>query len=102
MPDGKVDHTISFFGVFDGHGGSFAAEYAVKRLHAFIAKEKDLLPTEACDGPVPVELAILRAFHDFDKELSLQNDEGAHSTGTTAAVALVWQRVHHPPLELGY
>mmetsp|Transcript_22955 Transcript_22955/g.54390 ORF Transcript_22955/g.54390 Transcript_22955/m.54390 type:complete len:508 (+) Transcript_22955:373-1896(+) len=57
--------TLSFFGVYDGHGGKEAADYLVAKLHANFAKElKKLSRSRIC-----VKTALKQAFKATDRAL---------------------------------
>jgi len=74
--------SLSYFAVFDGHGGARAAEFCGERLCDILAGDRRTLRTE------PVE-ALRRAFGQLEDEwLALARSEELMD-GTTAAVALL-------------
>ncbi|KAJ3615118.1 hypothetical protein NHX12_018686 [Muraenolepis orangiensis] len=81
----QMTENIIYFAVFDGHGGSEAADFCDNYMEQYI---KDLVVQE--DN---LELVLTRAFLDVDKALQKHlrlspNASGANA-GTTATVALL-------------
>lgn len=73
---------LSYFAVFDGHGGARASEFSGERLYALLAEDPQILQDD------PVE-ALRRAFARTEEEwLELARKEELMD-GTTAAVVLV-------------
>ncbi|KAL3500419.1 hypothetical protein ACH5RR_039512 [Cinchona calisaya] len=72
----------AFYGVFDGHGGKHAADFACYHLPRFIAEDEDF--------PMEIERAISSAFlqtdNAFAEACSLDVDL---ASGTTALAALI-------------
>ncbi|KAH8482696.1 hypothetical protein H0E87_029959 [Populus deltoides] len=81
-----IDGPNSFYGVFDGHGGKHAADFACYHLPRFIAEDEDF--------PMEVERVVASAFLQTDsafaKACSL---DAALASGTTALAALVVGRL---------
>ncbi|XP_030380224.1 probable protein phosphatase 2C T23F11.1 [Scaptodrosophila lebanonensis] len=75
------DPSAAFFGVYDGHGGSAVAKYAGKHLHKFVTKRAEYL-----ENP---ELALKKAFLDFDHEMLHNGSWGEQMAGSTAVVVLI-------------
>ncbi len=81
----------AYFGVFDGHGGSRAAEYASKHL---LAKIEDALNAET-DGQLheKLEATLPKAFISLDEHLAdhvkdLNQREGQECGSTAVAVII--------------
>lgn len=79
------EHAISFYGVFDGHGGKSAAHFVREHLPRIIVEDADF--------PVKLEKVVARSFIEtdaaFEKSCSL---ESARSSGTTALTAMIFGR----------
>lgn len=81
----------SFYGVFDGHSGSDAANYAKDHLHSFFGgylQADSLLPTEMHEAMVQAfirtDLELYKAFQAPISETS------PACSGTTALTAFIW------------
>eukprot|EP00440_Ansanella_granifera_P064768 gb/GFBE01070224.1/.p1 GENE.gb/GFBE01070224.1/~~gb/GFBE01070224.1/.p1 ORF type:complete len:405 (+),score=59.31 gb/GFBE01070224.1/:1-1215(+) len=73
---------LSYFSVFDGHGGAKAAEFSSERLFALLVENRDQLVSEP-------EVALQKAFAQTEAEwLSLARQDDLMD-GTTAAVVVV-------------
>ncbi|CAE7919406.1 spnA [Symbiodinium necroappetens] len=73
---------LSYFSVFDGHGGSRAAEFSSDRLFSLLVENRDELHAEP-------ELALQKAFAQTEADwLTLARQEDLMD-GTTAAVVVV-------------
>ena len=71
----------SYFGVFDGHGGQKAAEFAANTLHQHIVRHEDF----PHDAPTAIQSAFLdveRNFLEWAKRDQLED-------GTTAVIAIL-------------
>ncbi|XP_017058922.1 probable protein phosphatase 2C T23F11.1 [Drosophila ficusphila] len=79
------DPQAAFFAVYDGHGGAGVAKFAGKHLHKFVTKR----PEYRDNG---VEVALKRAFLDFDREMLHNGTFGEQSAGSTAVVVLIRER----------
>ncbi|XP_078157920.1 putative protein phosphatase 2C 27 isoform X2 [Carex rostrata] len=81
----SIEETISFYGVFDGHGGKDAALFVRDNLPRVIVEDADF--------PVEMEKVVSRSFvqidNQFAKTCSLQS---ALSSGTTALTAMIFGR----------
>ncbi|KAK3026564.1 hypothetical protein RJ639_041150 [Escallonia herrerae] len=79
------EEAISFYGVFDGHGGKGAAQFVRDHLPRVIAEDADF--------PLELEKVVTRSFMETDaafaKSCSL---ESALSSGTTALTAMIFGR----------
>ncbi|KAJ6731818.1 PROTEIN PHOSPHATASE 2C 27-RELATED [Salix purpurea] len=79
------EHAISFYGVFDGHGGKTAAHFVREHLPRVIVEDADF--------PVKLEKVVTRSFIEtdaaFEKSCSL---ESGRSSGTTALTAMIFGR----------
>lgn len=79
------DSPISFYGVFDGHGGKCAAQFVRDNLPRIIIEDADF--------PLELEKVVMRSFVETDaafaKTCSL---ESALSSGTTALTAMIFGR----------
>ncbi|KAG9456180.1 hypothetical protein H6P81_000688 [Aristolochia fimbriata] len=74
--------TISFYGVFDGHGGKGAADFVRENLPKLIVEDADF--------PSELEKVVTRSFINTDaKTCSLQS---TLSSGTTALTAMIFGR----------
>ncbi|XP_061101343.1 protein phosphatase 1K, mitochondrial-like isoform X1 [Conger conger] len=81
----QISDAVLYFAVFDGHGGSQAADFCHKYLETYVrdlvAKEEDL------------ELVLSKAFHEIDKalatQLNISPDATLATAGSTATVALL-------------
>ncbi|EDW17145.2 probable protein phosphatase 2C T23F11.1 isoform X1 [Drosophila mojavensis] len=82
LPD---DPNTAFFGVYDGHGGAAVAKFAGKHLHKFITKRPEYFGSS-------IELAMKRAFLDFDREMLHNGGWGEQMAGSTACVVLIKDR----------
>ncbi|XP_068648635.1 probable protein phosphatase 2C 27 isoform X2 [Aristolochia californica] len=73
---------VSFYGVFDGHGGKGAADFVRDNLPKVIVEDEDF--------PLELEKAVARSFISTDaKTCSLQS---ILSSGTTALTAMIFGR----------
>lgn len=79
----EKDPELSFFGVYDGHGGTGVANYLKDHLHEFILEQP-----EYREGNM--EEAILKGFLQADQELRSYGP-ATELTGSTATVAMVRQ-----------
>ncbi|KDP30186.1 hypothetical protein JCGZ_16968 [Jatropha curcas] len=79
------EESISFYGVFDGHGGKNAAQFV-----------RDYLPkviVEDADFPLELEKVVTRSFIETDAALAeTYSLESALSSGTTALTAMIFGR----------
>ncbi|CAO1385759.1 unnamed protein product [Diamesa hyperborea] len=78
LPD---DPDVSFFAVFDGHGGANVAKYASKHLHKFVVKR----PEYQTDVPS----ALRQAFLDIDKAMLNDDDLKEQMAGSTAISCMI-------------
>lgn len=77
----QLDKLVSFFSVFDGHGGSATARIAGERLHEIIANEPEFLQNN-------YSLALKKGFLDFDTEL-LSDPSEVDRSGCTSVVVVI-------------
>ncbi|KAA8535272.1 hypothetical protein F0562_030275 [Nyssa sinensis] len=79
------EEAVSFYGVFDGHGGKSAAQFVRDHLPRVIVEDADF--------PLELEKVVTRSFMETDaafaKSCSL---ESALSSGTTALTAMIFGR----------
>eukprot|EP00656_Telonema_subtile_P014691 TRINITY_DN1757_c0_g1_i2.p1 TRINITY_DN1757_c0_g1~~TRINITY_DN1757_c0_g1_i2.p1 ORF type:complete len:186 (-),score=40.84 TRINITY_DN1757_c0_g1_i2:645-1202(-) len=80
---------INLFGVFDGHGGSFCAQYVAHNIEQKIAQTKEWQSQEM--SPENLCEALRRAALDVDDEFRAQAAvrSGEDRSGTTAVFGLV-------------
>lgn len=78
------DEIISFYGVFDGHGGKAAAQFVRDHLPRVIVE----------DGNFPLELekVVTRSFMETDAAFAKTCSGSALSSGTTALTAMIFGR----------
>ena len=87
IPEGKlpgVSH-VSYYAVYDGHGGTEAAEYLEKVLYEEILSNVFEMPND-------VEGAMRKAFADVDALLVEKLGSDGLSVGSTAVVCLILDR----------
>lgn len=84
---------LSFYGVYDGHGGARASALLSERLHCLLAQELPRLPPPDVDRAV--KRAILEAYKRADEEfLRAAAKQRPHwRDGSTAVTALVVNNV---------
>ncbi|CAK7338534.1 unnamed protein product [Dovyalis caffra] len=79
------EQAISFYGVFDGHGGKSAAHFVREHLPRVIVADADF--------PVKLEKVVTKSFIEtdaaFENSCSL---ESGRSSGTTALTAMIFGR----------
>ncbi|XVF47976.1 hypothetical protein PTKIN_Ptkin03bG0153100 [Pterospermum kingtungense] len=79
------EEAVSFYGVFDGHGGKDASHFVRDHLPRVIVEDADF--------PLELEKAVTRSFMEtdaaFEKSCSL---ESAMPSGTTALTAMIFGR----------
>jgi serine/threonine protein phosphatase PrpC len=74
--------SLSFFGVFDGHGGARAAEFAGEQMYSILCRDRATLKQDP-------QQALGNAFAITESEWLTTARENDYMDGTTAAVALV-------------
>ena len=75
----------SYFGVFDGHGGSKVAAYAANNLHRFIVKREEYKENR--------EEAIKEGFLECDRTMKTVDSLKDEMAGCTAITAMVRGKV---------
>lgn len=79
------DEAVSFYGVFDGHGGKAAAQFVCDHLPRVIVEDADF--------PLNLEKAVARSFIKTDDAFAESCSRGAsHYSGTTALTAMIFGR----------
>ncbi|KAJ8491885.1 hypothetical protein OPV22_013606 [Ensete ventricosum] len=78
----KIDgQTISFFGIFDGHGGSRAAEYLKEHLFDNLMKHPKFL--------TDIKLAISESYQRTDSDFLDAENNTSRDDGSTASTAIL-------------
>ncbi|KAJ1410993.1 hypothetical protein SESBI_21528 [Sesbania bispinosa] len=81
-----IDGPSAFYGVFDGHGGKHAADFACHHLPKFILEDEDF--------PENIERIVASAFLQTDKAFAEACSlDAALASGTTALATLVIGRL---------
>ncbi|KAJ1435479.1 hypothetical protein SESBI_04990 [Sesbania bispinosa] len=79
------EESISFYGVFDGHGGKSAAQFVRDHLPRVIVEDADF--------PLELEKVVTRSFLETDAEFAKTcSIESSLSSGTTALTAIIFGR----------
>lgn len=76
------EEAISFYGVFDGHGGKSAAQFVRDHLPRVIVEDADF--------PLELEKVVKRSFLETDAEFA--RTCSLESSGTTALTAIIFGR----------
>lgn len=84
--DNKQRPAISFYAVYDGHGGVQAANMCEEIFH------KNLISTEEFHSN-NIEEAISKAFEKTDKEILEKSVEENWTSGSTAVMALIHENI---------
>ncbi|XP_057767901.1 probable protein phosphatase 2C 27 [Salvia miltiorrhiza] len=81
----RGDEAMSFYGVFDGHGGKGAAQFARDHLPRIIVEDADF--------PLELEKVVTRSFMEADAAFAKScSVESTLSSGTTALTAMIHGR----------
>ncbi|MCO5551514.1 hypothetical protein L7F22_005018 [Adiantum nelumboides] len=75
------DHTVGLFGVFDGHGGSRAADYVQKNLFENLIKHPKFITDTKC--------AIVETYQQTDSEYLKHENSQHRDAGSTASTAVL-------------
>lgn len=79
------DKVVSFYGVFDGHGGKAAANFVRDHLPRVIVEDADF--------PLELEKVVTRSFLETDTAFEKScSQESAMLSGTTALTAMIFGR----------
>ncbi|KAL2929863.1 putative protein phosphatase 2C 27 [Bienertia sinuspersici] len=79
------DEAVSFYGVFDGHGGKAAAQFVRDHLPRVIVEDADF--------PLELEKVVARSFIKTDSAFAKSCTVGSSvSSGTTALTAMIFGR----------
>ncbi|KAG9146236.1 hypothetical protein Leryth_007931 [Lithospermum erythrorhizon] len=79
------EEAISFYGVFDGHGGKAAAQFVRDRLPQVIVEDADF--------PLELEKVVTKSFKEIDSSFAESCSlESSLSSGTTALTAMIFGR----------
>ncbi|KAK6942221.1 PPM-type phosphatase-like domain [Dillenia turbinata] len=79
------EEAVSFYGVFDGHGGKGAANFVRDHLPRVIVEDADF--------PLELEKVVTRSFVETDSAFAKScSVESALSSGTTALTAMIFGR----------
>ncbi|KAH1067799.1 hypothetical protein J1N35_032786 [Gossypium stocksii] len=79
------EDTVSFYGVFDGHGGKDASQFVRDHLPRVIVEDADF--------PLDIEKAVTRSFMETDAAFAKScSVESALASGTTALTAMIFGR----------
>ncbi|KAL0403900.1 UNVERIFIED_CONTAM: putative protein phosphatase 2C 27 [Sesamum radiatum] len=82
---GSGEEVISFYGVFDGHGGKGAAQFVRDHLPRIIVEDVDF--------PLELEKVVTRSFMETDAAFAKScSVESTLSSGTTALTAMIFGR----------
>lgn len=95
-----ADSRLSFFGVYDGHGGDKVAQFAGEHIHKIIAKQdafkKGDIEQALKDGFLATDRAILSGQHNSANTKQLETDSyftdpryEEEVSGCTASVGIV-------------
>jgi len=85
------DGRVSFYAVYDGHGGHRAADYAANRLHINIKNELNDIPKHDLHmKTASITNALTSGFCKLDEEFLQSAKKHKWSDGTTAVAALVF------------
>mmetsp|Transcript_116075 Transcript_116075/g.328978 ORF Transcript_116075/g.328978 Transcript_116075/m.328978 type:complete len:443 (+) Transcript_116075:130-1458(+) len=82
VPEDVPLGNLSYFAIFDGHGGARAAEFAGERLYSLLAADRPALLADTIG-------ALRRAFAQTEEDWLATARENKLMDGTTAAVAIV-------------
>ena len=74
----------SFYAVYDGHSGTYAAKYVSERLHQYICRHEDFSKSQS-----DLQNCIRQTFIALDDELLATQIERRDYSGCTAAMALI-------------
>ncbi|KAL1547992.1 protein-serine/threonine phosphatase [Salvia divinorum] len=81
----RGEEAMSFYGVFDGHGGKGAAQFARDNLPRIIVEDADF--------PLELEKVVTRSFMEADAAFARScSVESTLSSGTTALTAMIHGR----------
>ncbi|CAH1404005.1 unnamed protein product [Nezara viridula] len=72
----------SFFGVYDGHGGTKVADFVSKNLHRYLVKSKEYQAGK-------IKNALEFSFLDLDNQMSKNKDINEDMSGSTAIVIVI-------------
>ncbi|KAE8675861.1 putative protein phosphatase 2C 27 [Hibiscus syriacus] len=79
------EEAVSFYGVFDGHGGKDASQFVRDHLPRVIVEDADF--------PLGLEKAVTRSFMETDAAFAKScSIESAQASGTTALTAMIFGR----------
>lgn len=79
------EDAISFYGVFDGHGGKGASQFVRDHLPKIIVEDADF--------PLELEKVVIRSFAETDAAFAKScSVDSALSSGTTALTAMIFGR----------
>lgn len=89
---------LSFFAVYDGHGGSLCVETVSTRLHKYIINQRTrglfFLRDPELINEALIREAIRRGFEDMDREVIRTTEQKGDSSGSCAVVIiLLYNRV---------
>lgn len=79
-----LDYGDSFFGVFDGHGGEWVAEYVANHLHDCIARQSQYFASSKAK-----EQAIQKGFLLCDERCLVEQETNGEKSGSTGCVVVV-------------
>ena len=83
----KVWPKISFFGIYDGHGGEGCSEYLRDNLHKLICNNNEFFPE---DVPEAIKLGFQKAEKDFINNYALSDKkEIIDKSGSCAIIILI-------------
>ncbi|TKY54759.1 phosphatase 2C 27 [Spatholobus suberectus] len=81
----RCEEAISFYGVFDGHGGKSAAQFVRDHLPQVIVEDAGF--------PIELEKVVTRSFLETDAQFAKScSKESSLSSGTTALTAIIFGR----------
>ena len=83
----KIWPRVSFFGIFDGHGGETCSEYLRDNLHDLICHNNNFFPENI---PEAIKLAFEKAEKNFIEKYALnKNKEMIDKSGSCAVILLI-------------
>eukprot|EP00826_Nyctotherus_ovalis_P037550 TRINITY_DN3432_c0_g2_i10.p1 TRINITY_DN3432_c0_g2~~TRINITY_DN3432_c0_g2_i10.p1 ORF type:complete len:301 (+),score=83.48 TRINITY_DN3432_c0_g2_i10:1060-1962(+) len=79
----------SLYGVFDGHGGEYCAEYIVTHLYGVLKKTLEKSVPESSNLDATVGEALTKTFSEVDNSFSKELKEFARFSGSTVVIVLI-------------